>query len=59
MFSDPLKLIPFVAYIGIFTCLAMKAITVNEAMLLLGATGAGHTLISSLSNVNPPKDESR
>ena len=52
-FSDPLKLVPFVLYAGVFILLGVGRITVNEAILLLGAAGLAHAGISSVNNVNP------
>ena len=55
MFSDPLKLLPLgvclVAAVGLLT----HTMTANEVMGLLTLAGAGHSAISAVNNVNPPK----
>jgi hypothetical protein len=53
MFSDPLKLLPFIGYVGIFALLGLNKITFDQAVVMFGLCGAGHAAISSVNNVNP------
>lgn len=55
MFSDPTKLLPLLGYIGVFGALWLGKMTSNEAMMAVAAIGAMHAGISSVNNVNPPK----
>ena len=52
--NDPLKLLPFVIYIGTFVMLGLGRITTNEALLFMGFGGTLHAGISALNNSNPP-----
>lgn len=53
MFSDPLKLLPLVVYIGGFTALITHAVTFEQFGIIVGAGAAAHTVISAVNNVNP------
>lgn len=54
--NDPLKLIPFLVYAGAIALKILHEIDANTMLMMLAGTGLVHSGISSLNNVNPPKD---
>jgi hypothetical protein len=52
-FGDPLKLIPCIAAIGVFTALCLGRITATEAAMLISGTVAVGNGISAVNNRNP------
>jgi hypothetical protein len=50
MFSDPLKLIPFVGAVGAIVLIGMGKIDTNQALLLIAALVVTHSGISAVNN---------